>query len=92
MKKYPFLQKDISKDTVVRTFKKDVHNDDLEWHYDNEDRIVFCNEETDWKFQFDDQLPFFINGEIFIKKGEWHRLIKGSKDLTLTIKKLNNHD
>jgi hypothetical protein len=39
-------------------------------------------------FQFDNQLPIEIKGPIEIKRGEYHRLIKGSGDLKISIKRI----
>lgn len=72
----------------LRTFSVDEPDSQYVWHRDREDRIISPNHSTDWKFQFDNQLPIFIDREIFIKKGTYHRLIKGSGDLTLRIQKL----
>jgi hypothetical protein len=85
--KFPFEEEKIGSSTFVRTFKEDVLDDDLQWHYDKEDRIIECNEETDWMFQFDNELPIQIKGQIFIPKDKWHRLIKGTKDLSVVVKK-----
>ena len=43
--------------------------------------------ETDWMFQFDNELPFQMEGKFFIPMGVYHRVIKGSGDLKLKIKK-----
>lgn len=72
----------------LRTFYHCMNEEELVWHRDREDRIISPNHLTDWKFQFDNKLPIFINDEIFIPKGTYHRLIKGTGDLTLKIKKL----
>jgi hypothetical protein len=74
----------------IRTFSSDVLNENLKWHWDEEDRIVECENETDWEFQMDNDLPYKIpkNLPIFIPKGQFHRLIKGTGDLTLKIKKI----
>lgn len=76
----------------IRTFKSDLTEMDLKWHFDEEDRIVVCTEDTDWMFQMDDQLPTKIvrNTPIFIPEGEYHRIIKGTGDLTVKVKKINN--
>ena len=45
--------------------------------------------DTDWKFQFDNDLPVDLsNKKLFIPKETYHRLIKGTGDLTLKIYKL----
>lgn len=73
----------------VRTFSKDVAPDELKWHWDEQDRIVTVLHDTDWMFQFDDELPIrmIYNQQIQIRAGVWHRLIKGHGDLVLGILK-----
>jgi hypothetical protein len=43
-----------------------------------------------WKIQLDNSLPMNLEKEKChsIRKGEWHRVIKGSGELILQIKKL----
>jgi hypothetical protein len=71
-----------------RTFSCDLDNDELVWHRDKEDRIVEVLEESDWKFQMDNELPIKLEGQIFIPKNTYHRVIKGTKDLNIRIKKI----
>ena len=52
---------------------------------DDEDRVITVLGETNWQFQFEDQLPVPLNKPIFIKKHQWHRLIKGTGHLTVKI-------
>lgn len=86
---FPFEEKKVSSNKFARTFKENVLDDDLQWHYDKEDRIIECHQDTDWMFQFDNELPKQVSGEIFILKNRWHRLIKGAGDLTVIVKKLS---
>ena len=72
----------------IRTFSQDVNQFELVWHRDKEDRIVTPLHETDWKFQIDNDIPRVIAKEIFIPKETYHRLIKGSGDLKVKVKKL----
>lgn len=58
---------------------------ELVWHRDREDRLVESTHNTDWKFQFDNEIPESLNNEIFIKKGDWHRVIKGTGDLEIKV-------
>jgi hypothetical protein len=85
----PYTETSISDREVIRIFGTDVENEELKWHWDEEDRIMESMEKTDWKFQFDNQLPIKIEGKIEIKKGVWHRLIKGSRDIRIKIKKIS---
>lgn len=71
----------------IRTFSKELTQDDLVWHRDREDRIIEPIQETDWKFQYDNNKPESLK-RLFIRKGVYHRLIKGTKDLKLKIIKL----
>ena len=72
----------------IRTFSADVDPSELKWHQDGEDRIVEATHESDWMYQADNELPRRFTGSIYIRKGEWHRLIKGTGDLTLRVTKL----
>jgi hypothetical protein len=75
-------------DVSVRKFSENVESSELHWHKDKEDRIVKPLHKTNWLFQRENQLPQPINGEIKIKAGEWHRVIKGSGDLSIEVKKI----
>jgi hypothetical protein len=82
MEKLPFEEKD-----QIRTFSQNIDSQELKWHRDREDRIVNPIGNNDWMFQRDNCLPEPIDKEIFIKKGEWHRVIKGTTDLEIKVKK-----
>ena len=84
-KDLPFIEVD-----NIRIFSKDVDPNYLQWHWDEQNRIVSCSHETDWMIQFDNVLPEKIikGAEYKIIAGSWHRLIKGSESLTLKIIKL----
>ena len=85
----PFSEK-INNGFYIRTFSSDLNENELKWHFDEEDRIVICENNTDWLFQFDNELPITINKNepIFIQKNIFHRIIKGTNNLKLKIKKL----
>lgn len=69
----------------IRTFSKDVNPLELIWHKDKEDRLIEPIGETDWLFQFDNQLPIPIKEPIFIPAYTIHRVIKGTNDLKIKI-------
>ena len=70
---------------IVRTFSQDIDEEELVWHRDREDRQVTILEETDWQFQFDNELPQVLKNTIFIPKNTYHRLIKGTGELNVHI-------
>lgn len=72
----------------VRTFTQDIGEEELVWHRDREDRVIDAHHTTDWMFQFDNQLPGKITRSLFIPKNTYHRLIKGTGDLIIRVKKL----
>ena len=76
-------------ENTIRTFSKDVDEMSLIWHTDQEDRTVTVLEGKGWQFQRDNELPLVLKEgvRIFIPKGQIHRIIKGSTDLKLKIKK-----
>jgi len=86
MKPYQEIQQG---EITIRTFKKDVQDDELVWHRDKEDREVRIVKGSGWQFQREDCLPILlIEGDVVqIKKEEWHRIIKGRTDLVVEIRK-----
>ena len=74
-------------ENTTRTFSKDVDKMSLIWHTDQEDRTITVLEGKGWQLQRDNELPLTLNegDNIFIPKGEIHRVIKGSTDLKLKI-------
>ena len=70
---------------IVRTFSQDIDEDELVWHRDEKDREVTVLKETDWMFQFDNELPQIIKDIIFIPKNTYHRVIKGTGELNILI-------
>lgn len=70
---------------IVRTFSQDIDEEELVWHRDREDREVTVLEETDWQFQFDNEIPQVLKDVIFIPKNTYHRLIKGTGELNVHI-------
>lgn len=86
----PFSEEQIEPNKFVRKFSKDLFEDDLYWHKDKEDRVISKISGDDWFYQEDNKLPVKISSSpIFIKKNTWHRIIKGSSDLTIEVLKLN---
>ena len=84
----PFTQEAYSSITILRHFNKAAPNHLYKWHADDEDRFIESLNENDWQFQFDNELPQSIEpGKIIhIPKGLIHRLIKGTSELSISIK------
>ena len=80
-------KKHIEGNANIRKFSSNVDEMELVWHRDREDRLIKSTHDTDWKFQFDDELPIdlYKDGLIAIPKGLYHRLIKGTTPLTIKI-------
>lgn len=81
----PFSEQKISSTEFIRCFSQDIDPIELKWHQDWEDRTINFLESNDWMFQFDNELPIPCKGELLIKAGRWHRVIKGSGNLKLKI-------
>jgi hypothetical protein len=83
----PYKENILENGVIQRTFDKDVDATLLEWHRDKRDRLVKVINETDWKFQYDNELPINLKeGDTFkINKETYHRIIKGNKDLVIEI-------
>ncbi len=83
----PFDEK-IKNGYHIRIFSQNVEDSELVWHRDKEDRIVESVGKTNWMIQMDNEVPKIIEGKFFIPKNTYHRVIKGSGDLTVKVKKL----
>lgn len=88
-KDLPFNETNMPEGGYERVFSSEVNPLDLKWHWDEEDRIIKALEKTDWLIQFDNDIPKLIEGEIFIPKGVYHRVIKGNGDLRIEVQKLH---
>lgn len=75
---------------TIRVFREETPEEDLVWHRDKEDRIITVLENNGWLFQYDDTKPkvLVVGEEYFIRKMEYHRLLKGKGKLIIKIKKL----
>ena len=84
----PFTEEQYSTDTALRHFDPTPPDHLYKWHADEEDRFVESLNENDWQFQFDNELPQSIEpGKIIhIPQGAIHRLIKGTSELSISIK------
>jgi len=71
----------------VRKFSPNVDDSELSWHCDNEDRLIVVINESGWLFQNENEVPFELKrGMCFnIKRGHWHRVVRGLNDLRLVI-------
>ena len=81
----PYINIETTDNYIIREFSQDIDELDLIWHMDDEDRTIIAIEETDWMFQFDDELPMPLNSPISIPRHKVHRVIKGSGNLKLKI-------
>lgn len=84
----PFQEQTLGENNFIRKFSHDTDSGEFTWHRDREDRLVEATHPTDWLVQIDNQLPQKMDHEIFIPKGVFHRVIKGTGDLEIKLKKL----
>ena len=82
-----YRQKNISKNTFQRVFSENVDTDELVWHRDRLDRHVYIENNDGWLLQMDNELPLLMmEGQTyFIPKETYHRVIKGTGELVITI-------
>ena len=81
----PYIDLERTDSYIIREFSQNIDPIELMWHRDDEDRIIEILEETDWSIQLDNQLPSSLNERIFIKRHQWHRVVKGTGTLKLKI-------
>ena len=84
----PYIENITGDESIVeRLFEESCAQEELLWHRDPEDRKVLATEKTDWMIQLDNKLPVSLNKEVFIPKETFHRLIKGTGELKIIVKK-----
>ena len=85
--KYPFKQKIIAENVLLREFSRDTHQDELIWHRDKNSRIVEVISGIGWKFQRDNSRPVLLReGDRFkIPAEQYHRLLRGKTNLVVKI-------
>ena len=85
----PYSDIAIYDNCVIREFGENIDPIELMWHRDNEDRVVEVLNQTDWFFQYDNQLPIPLKENVSLKiaRHDWHRIIKGTGNLRLKITK-----
>ena len=84
----PYLDEAVGEQEIIRTFDETIDPVELMWHRDDEDRLIESVGETDWLIQVEDTLPVIFSEQIMIRRHVWHRLIKGTGNLTVRIKKM----
>jgi hypothetical protein len=86
----PFTETVISDNEVIREFLPGQPAHLYKWHADPEDRLIEVIEDSDWRFQYDNELPtIMLTGiDIKIPVGVIHRIIPGTTDLKIKIYKL----
>lgn len=86
----PFQEVIESDGWIIRRFSAEINPEELRWHRDGEDREIQVVESDGWALQKDNALPQELrkNESHSVRKGEWHRLLRGSGELVLRIKKL----
>lgn len=87
----PFTERQMP-DCLIRVFDENIDEEELKWHFDDENRIVVPVECDGWKLQMDESLPveMKIDEEYFIPVDVYHRIIKGSGSLKLKVHKLDS--
>jgi hypothetical protein len=85
-----YTQTNQSPTEFTRTFIETVDDSELVWHRDKNTRNIKVLEGHDWYFQFDNELPFQLkpNIEFTIPQMKYHRIIKGSDQLVVSIQEL----
>lgn len=83
----PYTEETLSDNKVIRKFSSKSDDHEFRWHRDDENRFIRIIKSNGWFFQFDNEIPFEMKEDGFfsIKKGQWHRIIKGYDDLILSI-------
>nr|QMP83001.1 MAG: hypothetical protein [Caudoviricetes sp.] len=81
------FKQEIVDDIIYREFEPTMDEDQLYWHKDAANRLIYVIEGEGWKLQMDNEIPFTLteNCEYFIQKETFHRLHLGKSKLILKI-------
>ena len=83
----PYNDVRLNRSTLLREFNARIDDIEYTWHRDEDDRIIEVFSGAGWQLQLDNQLPVLLESgyEYHIPAGMWHRLHKGSDNLTILI-------
>lgn len=86
---YPFDEREIKENVVIRKFSESVDSEELVWHRDRENRLIEVIQSDGWQIQLDNSVPKYLEkgDTVYIEKEFWHRVIKGNGDLVVKITK-----
>lgn len=90
MNDLPFEEQFIEENVSVRTFDETIDPEELKWHQDDETRVIEVLEAGGWFIQYDNELPMPLqeNKTYLVRKGEWHRVLKGTGNLKVKIERI----
>ena len=85
----PFTEREIKEGVIIRNFEPGYPEHLYKWHIDEENRLIEVLEDSDWKFQYDNELPTpMLKGiDIKVPKGVIHRIHPGKTKLSIIITK-----
>lgn len=91
MESVPYKE-EFNNNYFLRTFNQDTPDDELKWHFDDENRKIIPISGEGWKIQIDESLPeeLIVGNEYFIPVDVYHRVIKGKGDLEIKLFKLDS--
>jgi uncharacterized phage-like protein YoqJ len=87
----PYKEINNTGDSLIREFDSNIDPSELVWHRDKQNRLVEVLNDTDWLFQYDNEIPMKLKkgDKFFINKNEYHRVIKGNSNLKIKIEFIN---
>ena len=87
MREKPYIDEKLNTWSFLRTFNKDVLEEEMQWHRDEKGRFITVLEGEGWEFQLEDKLPKkLIKGDrFFIPAKTFHRIKRGKTDLKVKI-------
>lgn len=90
MSNIPYKNISHENNIIIRCIQEASDDFELKWHRDLYDRKIKVISGENWMLQLENETPFVLekNSEYFIKKDQWHRVLKGINDLYLEIKEI----
>jgi hypothetical protein len=83
----PYNDVRLNSNVLLREFNVRIDDIEFTWHRDTVNRIIEVFSGAGWQLQLDNQIPVLLEAgcEYHIPTGVWHRLHRGSDNLTILI-------
>ncbi len=87
MSNIPYKNVSYENNIIIRCIQESSDDFELKWHRDLYNRKIKVISGENWMLQLENETPFVLEKgiEYYIRKDQWHRVLKGRNDLYVEI-------